>query len=103
MAATRKVFSKKRGTTRRSKTMKRPGLIGPLKRDDLKKFGYANVANMSAAKRHAALAQAVKIYGQLSVFRKLNAVYVLTRHTSPASSRIFKADRDWVKITFFNQ
>ena len=40
-------------------------------------------------------------YGELSVFRKLNAVYVYNRNTNPLISDIFRKDRDWVKKTFF--
>jgi hypothetical protein len=76
-----------------------PG-IGPLRSGDLSRFGYDNVVDMSAPRRHLALARATSAYGALSVFRKLNAVYVYTRRTSPASSRIFKADRDWVKAQY---
>jgi hypothetical protein len=72
-----------------------PG-IGPLRKGDLKRFGYDNVVSMSDARRHIALALAVKEYGSLTVWRKLNAIYIYTRHTSPASSAIFKADRDWI-------
>lgn len=55
---------------------------------------------MKTGRRHIALAAAVKAHGALSVFRKLNAVYVYTRNTSPSSSAIFKADRDWVKAQY---
>lgn len=74
--------------------------IGPLRRGDLKRFGYSDVVGMSEGRRHLALAAAVKAYGSLTVWRKLNAIYVYTRHTSPQSSRIFDADRDWVKATY---
>lgn len=73
-----------------------PG-IGPLRKGELAEFGYANVASLSQGRRHLALGRAVRVYGALSVFRKLNAVYVYTRHTAPVSSAIFKIDRDWVK------
>ena len=76
-----------------------PG-IGALRKGDLKRFGYSDVTSMSVARRHMALAAAVKAYGSLTVWRKLNAIYIYTRHTSPASSRAFKADRDWVKATY---
>jgi len=76
-----------------------PG-IGRLREGDLSRFGYDNVTTMSAGARHLALARAVRAYGALSLFRKLNAVYVYTRRSSPASSRIFKADRDWVRATY---
>jgi hypothetical protein len=39
-------------------------------------------------------------YGSLTVWRKLNAVYVYTRRTSPSNSRIFKEDMDWIRTTF---
>jgi hypothetical protein len=55
------------------------------------------VTAMSEGRRHLALASAVRVYGALSLFRKLNAVYVLTRNTAPASSAIFKKDRDWIR------
>jgi len=74
--------------------------IGPLRRGELKQFGYTNVTTLSTEKRHKALKQAVAIYGALAIFRKLNAVYVLTRKTSPGSSAVFKMDRDWVRTLF---
>jgi Family of unknown function (DUF5771) len=76
-----------------------PG-IGPLREGDLSQFGYSGVADLSAAQRHAALKKAVAQYGSLSVFRKLNAVAVYTKYTSPTVSRIFKADMAWVKREF---
>jgi hypothetical protein len=76
-----------------------PG-IGPLRVGDLSQFGYEHVTDMSAPRRHLALARAVAAFGALSVFRKLNAVYVYTRRTAPGSSRIFKTDRDWIKTHY---
>ena len=73
-----------------------PG-IGQLKEGELSKFGYEHVA--ARTRRHAALTKAVKEYGWLTVFRKLNAVYVLTKNTSPAASIIFLRDRNWVRQT----
>jgi hypothetical protein len=76
-----------------------PG-IGPLRQGNLKRFGYSDVRAMSIGRRHLALATAVHKYGSLSVWRKLNAIYVYTRRSSPTSSSIFKADRDWIKATY---
>lgn len=73
-----------------------PG-IGPLRKGDLTQFGYGRVTEMSDGLRHLALARAVSTFGALTVWRKLNAVYVYTRNTSPRSSAVFKADRDWIK------
>jgi hypothetical protein len=55
---------------------------------------------MSTGRRHLSLATAVHKYGALTVWRKLNAIYIYTRRTSPISSAIFKADRDWIKSTY---
>lgn len=76
-----------------------PG-IGTLKKGLLAKFGYSDITNKSDQVRHASLNKAVKAYGPLSVFRKLNAAYVYTKNTSPASSAIFLTDRDWIRKTY---
>lgn len=76
-----------------------PG-IGPLRSGELAKFGYSHVVALPVVKRHAALTRAVKAYGSLGVWRKLNAVQVYTRRLSPASSKVFKADMDWVRLHF---
>jgi len=75
-----------------------PG-IGPLKKGELKAMGYD--ATASASVRHAAIAKAVGAYGRLSTLRKLNAIAVLNKRTSPARAKTFKSDRNWVKKTYF--
>ena len=74
-----------------------PG-IGPLKEGRLVKVGY--MATKSKTARHGALKKAVKRYGALSTFRKLNAASTYTKRTSKGHSKTFKADRNWVKKTF---
>jgi hypothetical protein len=76
-----------------------PG-IGPLRKGELAIFGYMNVTSLSTADRHSALKKAVKEYGSLTVWRKLNAIHIYTRRTSPTSSKIFKEDMNWIKSTF---
>lgn len=76
-----------------------PG-IGPLRKGDLSRFGYEHVTSMSLLKRKVALAKAVKAYGSLTVWRKLNALYVYTKNTAPESSTRFNEDRNWVKDTY---
>ena len=66
-----------------------PG-IGPLKQGELKRVGYS--VDKSVKSRHAAVKRAVDKYGRNSTIRKLNAVAVYTRRTSPAKSKKFKAD-----------
>jgi hypothetical protein len=76
-----------------------PG-IGPLRQGNLSKYGYSGVAGISQEARRMALRKAVNEYGSLTVWRKLNAVYVYTRRTSPETSRAVKQDMDWVRTTF---
>lgn len=78
---------------------KNPG-IGPLRKGNLSVFGYKNVRTLSEEQRHMALDAAVTKYGSLSIWRKLNALFVYTRNTAPDSSVLFRADRDWVKARF---
>ena len=73
-----------------------PG-IGALRKGELAKHGYADVVHKSVADRHAALEKAIKEFGSLGVWRKLNAVHVYTRRLSPGASKIFKADMDWIR------
>jgi hypothetical protein len=71
-----------------------------LKAGELSRFGYDHVVSMTARQRQVALRKAQAEYGSLSLFRKLNALYVYTRNSSPASSAIFLMDRNWVRSTF---
>ena len=72
-----------------------PQQIGPLRKGELKKFGYTFRKPIS--ERHAALRNAAKKYGALGVYRKLNAVAKLSKTTAPDASKVFSSDRNWVK------
>lgn len=74
-----------------------PG-IGDLKEGDLSKIGYSVKKGKTA--RHKAIHKAVKKYGALSTFRKLQAVSTYTKRTSKGKSRTYKADRNWVRKMF---
>lgn len=86
--------------SRTPRLTRRSTRIGPLKHGELEVFGYKHVQGMSDAARHRSLSNAVRAYGALSVFRKLNAVYIFTRKSSPGSSRVFLTDRDWVRSRY---
>lgn len=90
---------KRRRRTHRTKWEKihGPG-IGELKEGKLVKLGYS--AKKSKTARHKALKKAVRSYGALSTFRKLNAASTYTKRTSKGRSKTFKADRNWVKKSF---
>lgn len=73
--------------------------IGPLNKGTLRKFGYHTTE--SSSERQKALAAAVKKIGWLPVFRKLNAVAILTKRTSPTKSKIFQTDKAWVRKKYY--
>lgn len=75
-----------------------PG-IGKLQKGLMSSLGY-NV-NAKATTRHSAVDKAVKKYGKLSTLRKLNAVAVYTRRTSPLKSRKFKSDVKYVQKKYY--
>jgi hypothetical protein len=85
--------------TRRTKWEKKHGPgIGELKEGKLVRLGYS--AKKSKTSRHKALKKAVRSYGALSTFRKLNAAATYTKRTSKGRSKTFKTDRNWVKKTY---
>lgn len=75
-----------------------PG-IGKLQEGPLSSLGYT--VNAKASTRRHAVDRAVKKYGKLSTLRKLNAVAVYTRRTSPAKSRKFKSDVKYVQKKYY--
>lgn len=75
--------------------------IGPLQPGELGRVGYAVSRGKTA--RHSSLRKAVRKYGPLSTFRKLNAISVYTKRTSKGKSRTFKADRNWVKKMYMKK
>ena len=72
--------------------------IGKLRKGELIKYGYQY--RLSDSLRQAALRKAIKRYGPLSVYRKLDAVAKLSLRTAPDASKIFVRDRDWVQNNF---
>ena len=72
--------------------------IGKLRKGELIKYGYQY--RLSDSLRQAALKKAIKRYGALSVYRKLDAVAKLSLRTAPDANKIFVRDRDWVQGNF---
>lgn len=77
---------------------KGPQVITPLRSGELRKYGY--IYRNPALERKEALRKAVKAYGVLGVYRKLDAVAKLSKRAAPKASKIFKEDRDWVRKRF---
>lgn len=72
--------------------------IGKLRKGELIKYGYQY--RLSDSLRQAALKRAIKRYGALSVYRKLDAVAKLSLRTAPDASGIFVKDRNWVSENY---
>jgi hypothetical protein len=110
---TRKTFVKKTGT-RVSRTRVAPGCIKAtglskrrgkkgkqlfvLEKGTLTKYGYH--VNLSEDARHKSLKKAMDSgLKPLSVFRKLNALYVLNKNKDIVNALIYKLDSEWIKTT----
>jgi hypothetical protein len=68
--------------------------IGPLHKGELHKHGYS--FKLKEDDRHKALRQAIKEFGALGVYRKLNAVSKISKSLAPQASNVFKSDRNWL-------
>ena len=77
---------------------KGPQTIGPLRKGELTRFGYST--QMPSDIRQAALKKAISELGALNVYHKLDAVGKLAVRVAPDASRIFIADRDWVRANY---
>jgi hypothetical protein len=77
----------------------RPG-IGILKQGNLTRYGYSKVATMAVSARRNALKKAVDAYGALTTWRKLNALAIYTRRSSPKTSHVVSADMNWIRSTW---
>lgn len=84
---------KKRRSTRQTR-------IGPLKHGDLIKHGYESVITKTRNERHKSLEKAVQEYGSLTVWKKLNVLFILHKNSNPTLSSLFLKDRNWVKNTY---
>ena len=68
--------------------------IGELRRGALTKYGYYYA--LPTSQRESSLKRAIKAYGALSVYRKLDAIAKLSMRVAPDLSKVYKRDRDWV-------
>jgi hypothetical protein len=74
--------------------------IGPIRKGELTKYGYADVGLLRVVARRDALKKAVSELGSLSVWKKLNVIYLYNKNKNPPLSEKFLADRNWVKATY---
>ncbi len=101
MAAPAETYSYRTGgkTCRRGLIRTRRGKcirgIGPLKKGELTVLGYQ--AKSKARTRRVALKKALSRYGKASTIRKLNAIAVYTKRTSPSRSRTYRSDIKFIQ------
>ncbi len=104
---TRKRYTKADGTTvkatkvpaawivDRGKPGKGPKLITIKGDDSLKKYGYS--LKIPASRRHTALNKAMKAYGYGTTVKKVNALSILLKNTSPTYAARAKSDVKYMK------
>jgi hypothetical protein len=83
----------KKTSTRQIKTRR----LFVLKKGLLTKHGYH--ADLAEPARHEALKRALGEFTPVSLYRKLNAVYVLNKNRDKKRAQIFRRDANWVKTT----
>ena len=68
--------------------------IPPLKKGQLTKFGYST--KKTARTRHTAINKAVRKYGPLSMYRKLNVLAIYNKNKHKRTAKIAKSDRNYI-------
>ena len=87
-----------KNTSRVGRSPNRAVRIGPLKKGELKKFGYSY--KLPVEERRKSLQTAIEKLGPLNVYYKLHAVSELTKLTSPRASAVFMEDKKWIKTVY---
>jgi len=75
-----------------------PKLIPIIHKGSLTKYDYA--IKKSAEARRDALKKAIKAYGPLEVFHKLQAQANLRKRTQPKARAVFQSDAQWVSSNY---
>lgn len=75
---------------------KGPKIIPKLRKGTLSPYHV----DLTIKARHDALRKVVKRSSALTVFRKLGAVAIMLKNTSPEAASILKKDQRWVRKTF---
>ncbi len=91
---TSSVCINKRGKSTRGKP------LFHLESNVLGKYGYKNVKHMPSNERHRALDRALNDgRNPLSLFRRINALYVLNKNQDPKFATILQDDKDYIRTT----
>jgi hypothetical protein len=84
----------------RSRSRSRSPVRIKLQRGTLSQYGYKNISTMTIKRRRVALKGAIGEYSALSIFHKLNALYVMNKNRNPETARLFNSDKAWVKANY---
>ena len=79
----------------KNKTHHKCNVIFHLEKGTLSKYGYS--MKNSETSRHKSLKKAIKFVKCLSIYRRLNALYILNKNKYPNNAKIFKDDAEWLK------
>jgi hypothetical protein len=83
------------GCIKGDSTKKKGKQLFVLSKGTLSQYGYHT--DLSKKDRHTTLRRALRHIKPLSVYRKLNALYILNKNRPLGS--LYKGDAEWVKIT----
>ena len=72
--------------------------IGPLRKGEMKKYGYGY--KLPERERRIALKKAIHDKGALNIYRKLDAIDKLSERTNPRASGIFRKDKNWIRSVY---
>lgn len=94
----KKMKSRCKRKNKKNKTHHKCNVLFHLEKGTLTKFGYS--MKKSQQSRHKSLKKAIKSVKPLSIYRKLNALYVLNKNKHPENAKVFKDDAEWLKTKF---
>jgi hypothetical protein len=98
MSKRKTVRKSKKSRSKRRNTIKKSKPLFVLEKGALIKYGYH--ADISENDRHQALSRALADgLKPLSLYRKLNALYVLNKNQNRALAKLYRKDANWIKDT----
>ena len=74
--------------------------IGYLNKGGFTKYGYYDVKSLTLRKRKIRLRKAIKDLGALTVWKRLNVIYIYNKYKNPEVAKIFYDDKTWIKNNF---
>lgn len=69
-----------------------------LRKNSLSRFGYEKIIDLTERQRRIALNKSVKEYGSLTVWKKLNLLYIYNKYKNRSLAKKVKEDRDYIAL-----